>query len=137
MTVFYDRQSVVVTDQTFSIDDEFYAIYAIDGVLVNPKRVRSAVRVIAMLVPVPLAALGFAAASGAASVVALAAVAAVISIGALFMLAVTQGRPHRHELWISYDGGLRKVLETREEWRVKQLARALRRAMASNAMSTA
>jgi hypothetical protein len=137
MTVFYDRQSVVVTDQTFAIDDDFYAVYAIDGVLVNPRRVRGAVRVAAMLVPVPLATLGFAAAFGLTSFVAVAAVSAVISIAAVFTLAVTQGRPKRHELWISYDGGLRKVLETREEWRVKQLARALRRAMASNAMSTA
>jgi hypothetical protein len=137
MTVFYDRQSVVVTDQTFAIDDDYYAVFAIDGVLVNPKRVRRAVRVAAALAPVPLAALGFAAAFSFNHIVLVAAVAAAICLAALFVLAVTQGRPQRHELWISYDGGLRKVLETREEWRVKQLARALRRAMASNAMSAA
>ena len=62
MTVFYDRQSVLVTDQTFTIDDDLYDVDAIDGVLVNPRRVGRVLRFVALLLPVPLAAVGYASA---------------------------------------------------------------------------
>jgi hypothetical protein len=133
--VFYDRQSVLVTDQTFTIDDDFYAVYAIDGVLVNPRRVGRVLRFGALLVPVPLAAVGFAGAVGAVSALTAAVLAGALCILALIAAAVAHNRgAQRHELWISYEGGLRKVLETGEEWQVRQLARALRRAIDSTAV---
>ncbi len=135
MTVFYDRQSVLVTDQTFTIDGDLYDVDAIDGVLVNPRRVGRVLRFVALLVPVPLAAVGYASAVGAASPFTAAALAVVLCTAALIVAAVAHNRgAQRHELWISYEGGLRKVLQTSEDWRVRQLARALRRAIDSTAV---
>jgi hypothetical protein len=135
VTVFYDRQSVLVTDQTFAIGVDVYAVDAIDGVLVNPRRVGRMLRFGAFMVPVPLAAVGFAGAVGAIPALTAAVLAGALFILALIVAAVAHNRgAQRHELWISYDSGLRKVLETHEEWRVRQLARALRRAIDSTAV---
>jgi hypothetical protein len=55
---------------------------------------------------------------------------AVLSINAVRVrLRWTLLGTHRHELWIDYGGDDQLVFECREQWRVRQLARAVRRAM--------
>jgi hypothetical protein len=98
-------------------------------VQVDPRRVGRLTRLFAVLVPVPLAAVGLAGAIGGAIIVLVAVAALLVSLGALVVMAMAQVRPQPHELWIRYEGGALKVFVSREEWRVKQLARAVRRAM--------
>jgi hypothetical protein len=131
MTVFYDRESILVTDQMLMIEDVLYPTQAIADVRVGPRKVHSGVRALAMLIPVPLVAVGLSAAAGGALLVAGSVLLLVVCLCAMATIAAVQARPHAHELWITYNGRLRKVFETHEEWRVKQLARALCRAIES------
>jgi hypothetical protein len=132
VTVFYDRQSVLVTDRMLTVDDVLYPVYAIKNVRVASRRASRAVRAMALFVPVPLTAVGLAGAIGGPVFVTISLLALLLSLSAIVAVAVTQARPQRHALWIQYDGGQQKVFETPEEWRVKQLARALRRAIESS-----
>jgi hypothetical protein len=132
VTVFYDRQSVLVTDRMLTVDDVLYPVYAIKNVRVSSRQAGRAVRAMALLVPVPLTAVGLAGAIGGPVFITVSLLMLLVSLSAIVAVAVTQARPQRHSLWIQYDGGQQKVFETPEEWRVKQLARALRRAIESS-----
>jgi hypothetical protein len=135
MTVFYDRQAVTITERTFAVDADRYAVDAIEAVVVDPRRMGRVVRFGLVLLPLPMAAIVLASAYGPGPAVMFTMLAGVLALSVVVAVVTSQGRPRPHELWIHYEGRPHKVFETREEWRVKQLARALRRAMASNAVA--
>ena len=128
MTVFYDRQSVLVTERMMRVDEDLYAIIAIEDVRVASRRSKSlSIVAVAALAPAPIAALSLFARGGGAIMLMIALLGLAATVSAAFTLG--QLRPHSHELWIQYDGDMRRILATDEDWRVQQLARALRRAM--------
>ena len=129
MTIFYDRQAVLVTDQLLVIDDRIYLIHAIEDVRVGPRKINDGVRLTAMLTPVPLVGVGFAVAVGGVFLMVFALLSLALALSAVVAVALVQARPHKFELWIRYDREMHLVFETREEWRIHQLARALRRAV--------
>src|SRR6185369_14318096 len=108
VTVFYDRQSVLVTDRMLTVDDVLYPVYAIKNVRVSSRRAGRAVRAMAMLVPVPLTAVGLAGAIGGPVFITLSLLMLLLSLSAIIAVALSQARPQRHALWIQYDGGQQK-----------------------------
>lgn len=120
MTVYYDRGDIEVTSDHLWVGASLYPMRAIRGVRVR----RRATGVVLTLLAVGVIAL--AVGTYEFTHLVLLAGAAVIAVGA--GAAAVYIRRH-HQLWIDYGGRLTHVVSSAEEWRMRQLARAIHKAL--------
>ena len=120
MTVYYDRGDIEVTSDHLWVGPSLYTMRAIRGV-----RVRRRLTGVALVLLV---------------VGSVAFVTAMLEFGHLVLLvvgvlvaavAVTAAVyvRRRHQLWIDYGGRLTHIVSSAEEWRMRQLARAIHKAI--------
>ena len=120
MTVFYDRGDIEVTSDHLWVGASLYPMRAIRGVRVR-RRASGAVLTLAVVGLIALAA-------GTYEFMHLALLAGAIVIAVGAGAAAIYIRRH-HQLWIDYGGRLTHVVSSAEEWRMRQLARAIHKAL--------
>jgi hypothetical protein len=120
MTVYYDRGDIEVTSDHLWVGAALYPMRSIRGVRVR----RRATGIALALVGVGLVAL----AAGTVEFMHIALVAGALVIAAGAGTAALYIR-RRHQLWIDYGGRLTHVVSSGEEWRMRQLARAIHKAL--------
>ena len=126
--VYYDRGEIEVTSQYLVIGAAYFPIRAISDVRVEHQVVPGGLLVAATLGPseIVVVTMVVRGASPQLTGAALAVALGVTAIAALFAVIVW---PRTYELWIDYEGVSTKVLSSPEEWRMRQLARAILRAL--------
>jgi hypothetical protein len=120
MTVYYDRGDIEVTSDHLWVGAALYPMRSIRGVRIR----RRATGVVLLLLIVGAVALVTAALELGHIVLLVAAVVVAAGAGTTAVYI----RRH-HQLWIDYGGRLTHVVSSAEEWRMRQLARAIHKAL--------
>jgi hypothetical protein len=128
MTVYYDRGEIEVTSQHLVIGADIYPIRAISDVRVEHRAVPGGLLVAATLGPSELVVVTMAVRGVSPQLIGV-AFAVTLGVTAIAVLFAAIVWPRTYELWIDYEGVSTKVLSSPEEWRIRQLARAVVRAL--------
>jgi hypothetical protein len=127
-TIYYDRGDIEVTSNHLAIGADFYPLRAISDARVEHRAISGAVLVAATLAPSGIVVVAMTV-RGANPMLTGIALAAALGVATTVALLAAFVWPRTHELWIDHDGVTTRVLSSPEEWRVRQLARAVLRAL--------
>lgn len=132
--IYYDRNDIEVTSNHLAIGADFYPLRAIDDARVQARSVPGPLLVTAALAPSEIVLVALTAHGTSAGLTGI-VLAATFGLSVLAGLAAALVWPRRYELWIAYDGVPTRVFSSPEEWRVRQLTRALVRALSDRSDS--
>jgi hypothetical protein len=127
-TVYYDRGDIEVTTHHLAIGADRYPLRIVDDARIEHRRLPGATLVAAALGPggVVVVILAHQGISAQLTAIALAATLGVTTIVALLTVLVW---PRTYELWIDHEDVSTRVFSSTEEWRMRQLVRAILRAL--------